>query len=199
MLSSKTIALLTLAGSAIAAPWGGLFARDGDVATVTAYTTVFVNGPSPTAAVSVVAATPAPAAAVPTSAPAASSSNDGSYISIVNEYRSKMGLGSLAQDSTLEANDLKTLQDSPGSMVHELNPGSFAQVLAPGGPGDFFHCFVGGWLCEMPNLQGLDGICASESAGWSYDGTGHAEILSNAGYTKIGCANYDGIWGCDLA
>lgn len=111
-----------------------------------------------------------------------------------------MGMSDLTYDATLEANSLKTVQDGNGQMVHELNPGSMAQVLAPGSPSEFESCFVGGWLCEIPTLPGLDGICATESQGWSYNGeTGHADILTSSSYSKIGCANADGIWGCDLA
>jgi hypothetical protein len=87
-------------------------------------------------------------------------------------------------------------------MVHKLNPGTFGQVLAPAPATDdgFTKAFVGGWLCEMPNLPGLDGVCAKMSEGWSYEGqTGHAEILTSSNYSKIGCANHAGIWCCDLA
>lgn len=95
---------------------------------------------------------------------------------------------------------MKTVQASNGQMVHQLNPGSFAQVLAPGKPNEFEKCFVGGWLCEKPSLPGLGAaVCDAASQGWSYDGTGHADILTSPNYKKIGCANYQGIWGCDLA
>merc|ERR1712029_898799 len=97
-------------------------------------------------------------------------------------------------------NALKTVQNSDGSMVHELNPGTMAQVLAPGTSSDFENVFVGGWLCEIPTLPGLDGVCSTMSAGWSYNGeTGHAKILTATSYSKIGCALYAGIWACDLA
>lgn len=185
---------------------------------VTATTFVYAGGHRPTgapagttpAAVETPVATQAPAsstwatwsssAAAAPSASAPASSNDGSYMSVVSEWRSKMGMSALTYDSQLEANSLKTVQDGNGQMVHELNKGSMAQVLAPGSPSEFTSCFVGGWLCEMPSLPGLDGICSSMSQGWSYNGeTGHAEILSSPSYSKIGCANADGIWGCDLA
>jgi len=111
-----------------------------------------------------------------------------------------MGLSALTEDSTLAANALKTAVDGNGEMKHELNPGSMGQVLAPGQPGDFEKCFVGGWLCERPSIPGLDGICSSMSAGWAYGGqTGHADILTSASYSKIGCGNAAGIWACDLA
>lgn len=197
---------------------------------VTAYTTVTYNGnwngnyggrggqsasatASPVAAYTPAPQAPAPAAPAPATpaassapAPAASSAapvastNDGSYMSIVNEWRAKMGMSALTQSDTLQANALKTCVDGDGQMVHELNPGSFAQVLAPGSADEFEKVFVGGWLCERPNLPGLNGICDTMSQGWAYDGqTGHADILSSTAYSKIGCALYKGIWGCDLA
>lgn len=111
-----------------------------------------------------------------------------------------MGMSSLAKDSTLEANDLKTVQDGQGTMNHELNQGTMAQVLAPGAQDEFEKVFVGGWLCERPDLPGLNGICSTMSQGWNYNGeTGHADILTSTSYSKIGCAWADGIWGCDLA
>jgi hypothetical protein len=87
-------------------------------------------------------------------------------------------------------------------MKHKLNPGTYGQVLAPGKPDmeSFLSVFVGGWLCEIPTLPGLDGVCSTMSKGWSYEGqTGHAEILTSDNYSKIGCKNYEGIWCCDLA
>jgi len=190
-----------------------------DVAVVTAYTTVTWGGnwgqptaapeaseapapapPADTPAPAPPADTPTPAAPAPSASAPAASSNDGTYMSIVSEWRSKMGMSALTEDSTLAANALKTAVDGNGQMVHELNPGSMAQVLAPGDPSDFEKCFVGGWLCEVPTLPGLDGICDTMSQGWAYGGeTGHADILSSTSYSKIGCGNADGIWACDLA
>lgn len=222
MHAIQALAVLAFAGQTLAAPWnwGNGFWHGGngnsgsdvatDVAVVTAYTTVTIGGgfggyskPTATAAPQQPQQTyySSPAAAKPTatSAPSAPSTNTG-YMGIVNEWRSKMQLSTLSQDSKLEGNALKTAQDGNGQMVHELNPGTFAQVLAPGDSSEFEHVFVGGWLCEMPNLTGLDGICGSMSQGWSYGGqTGHAEILSSSSYSKIGCALADGIWACDLA
>lgn len=220
MHAAQTFSLLALAGSALAAPqwgnWGNWKGgnREGatqtDVAVVTAYTTVTYGGNwgRPTATATPVAnETPVATSAASTwsewsSAPAATptgSSNSG-YMGTVDTWRSKMGLSQLSQDSTLEGNALKTAQDGNGQMVHELNPGSMAQVLAPGSADEFEKVFVGGWLCELPNTPGLDGICSSMSAGWSYEGqTGHAEILTSGSYSKIGCANAGGIWSCDLA
>lgn len=161
--------------------------------------------PSPTpvasspAAVTPVASSSAPAAS--TSAPVASSgSSQTGYMGIVNEWRAKLGLSDLTESDTLQGNALKTCQDGNGQMVHELNPGSFAQVLAPGSADEFEKVFVGGWLCERPDLPGLNGICTTMSQGWAYDGqTGHADILVSTSYSKIGCALANGIWGCDLA
>jgi hypothetical protein len=31
-----------------------------------------------------------------------------------------------------------------------------------------------------------------------YTSTGHVDILTNKDYKTIGCANFDGIWGCDV-
>lgn len=129
------------------------------------------------------------------------SGGTGDYMATVSKWRKAMGKGALTCDTTLEANALKTCQDGNGEMLHELNPGSMAQVLAPGAEADFEKVFVGGWLCEEPTLTGLNGICTSMDAGWDHsDGeTGHADILSSDSYTKIGCGLANGIWGCDLA
>lgn len=119
---------------------------------------------------------------------------------VVDTWRAKLGLPSLSHDATLEANALKTCNDGNGEMKHELNPGTMGQVLAPGQPDEFERVFVGGWLCEKPDMPGMDGICSSMSQGWAYGGqTGHADILSNKDYTKIGCACSKGIWGCDVS
>lgn len=146
---------------------------------------------------------PAPSPTGSTDAPKPPPSDSTGYMSIVDEYRKKLGLKELKQDATLEANALKTVQDNTRSgtvnMNHQLNDGSFAQVLAPGDADAFKHCFVGGWLCEIPTLPGLNGECSTESQGWMYTSTGHADILTSGSYSKIGCANAGGLWGCDLA
>lgn len=135
--------------------------------------------------------TPTPVVTVPTD-------NTG-YMATVDEWRGKLGLKALKYDSNLEQNALKTARDGNGKMVHWLGPGTFGQVLAPGDAGDFYHCFVGGWLCELPNMAGMNGVCAEASQGWYYTSTGHAEILTDAKYSKIGCGNVGGIWACDVA
>ena len=149
------------------------------------------------------AAPEAPAPASPSSAPSAPApASDGSWEGIVGQWRSKMGLGALSIDSQLTANAQKTADESVGGLHHQLNSGSMAQVLAPGEADGFEHVFVGGWLCELPNTPGLDGVCAEQSKGWSYEGqTGHAEILTSGSYKKIGCAlgGSTGVWSCDLA
>ncbi|RYP74750.1 hypothetical protein DL771_002814 [Monosporascus sp. 5C6A] len=122
------------------------------------------------------------------------------YMDVVTHWRSQMGLPALSEDWTLVGNAQKTVWDGNGQMVHQLLPGTWAQVLAPGSPEDFEHVFVGGWLCEIPDYPGLNGICDVLGAGWDHQGqTGHAEILTSTSYTRIGCAWHNGIWGCDLA
>lgn len=123
------------------------------------------------------------------------------YMDIVGDWRWRMGLYQLQYSAEMEANARKTVIDSNGQMIHQLNPGTFAQVLAPGGPSDddFWRVLVGGWLCELPDLPGMNGICAEASQGWVYDGqTAHAEIMRTTELQTIGCAQYAGIWSCDL-
>jgi hypothetical protein len=136
----------------------------------------------------------------PTPTPAAPQS-DG-YMGIVEEWRGKLGLSQLAHDAKLESNAMDVVVAGAGQMVHKLNPGTYGQVLAPGDADieSFKKVFVGGWLCEIPTMAGLDGVCAKMSQGWSYEGqTGHAEILTSPNYSKIACAQHQGIWCCDLA
>lgn len=148
--------------------------------------------------------TPAPAppstpqpTPTPTPTPAPST---GGYMDVVTKWRSKLGLSILEYSTDLENNALKVVIDGNGVMKHELNPGTYGQVLAPGKDDDFERVFVGGWLCEIATLPGLDGVCGQYSQGWSYEGqTGHADILTSPNYSKIGCSNREGIWCCDLA
>jgi hypothetical protein len=122
------------------------------------------------------------------------------YMVIANQWRHNLDKGSLVHDPKLESNAKDTVMSSNGRMVHKLNTGTYAQVLAPGTAEDFEDVFVGGWLCERPNLPGLDGVCSTLSRGWDYRGqTGHADILTTAEYSKIGCGWHTGIWACDLA
>ncbi|EAT90980.1 hypothetical protein HBI56_020600 [Parastagonospora nodorum] len=156
--------------------------------------------------------TPAPAPApaptpTPTPEPQPAPPADSGYMGVVAEWRAKLGLKELSHDSKLESNAMDTVVSSNGVMTHKLNPGTYGQVLAPGKDGkddqgndNFTKVFVGGWLCELPNTPGLDGVCGKMSEGWAYEGqTGHAEILTSAQYSKIGCALHKGIWCCDLA
>lgn len=158
---------------------------------VTVVTEVAGGSPAPSAPA---ASAPAAAPATPTgssSGPAPTlGSSSGDYMDVVSKWRAAGGLSPLTRDSTLEANALKTSTDSVGGLKHELNPGTMAQVLAPGSPSDFEEVYVGGWLCEIPTLPGLNGICSTASQGWSYDGqTGHADILTSKSYSKIGKKN----------
>ncbi|KAJ4313296.1 hypothetical protein N0V94_007022 [Neodidymelliopsis sp. IMI 364377] len=158
---------------------------------------------APAPSVTEVYEAPAPSStkkAATSAAPAPSAAPDSGYQGVVDTWRKKMGLKALANDAKLESNAMDTVVSSNGQMVHKLNPGSFGQVLAPGNADDFEHVFVGGWLCEIPTLPGLDGVCSTQSDGWAYEGqTGHAEILTSDNYSKIGCALHAGIWCCDLA
>lgn len=222
-----TTAILALAGSALAAPhWnqpeykevqnvhvvyetvvhtvyhteGQQYAKPTKASTTyeapAVTTTVVYEEPSSTKVVEYSQA-PAPTS---TTAAAAPSSTATGYQAVVDTWRAKMGMKALANDAKLESNAMDTVVSSNGQMVHKLNPGSFGQVLAPGNADDFEHVFVGGWLCEIPTLAGLDGVCSTQSDGWAYNGqTGHAEILTSDNYSKIGCALHAGIWCCDLA
>jgi hypothetical protein len=139
-------------------------------------------------------------ATAPTQIRSAAVPSGTSYMATINEWRTRLGHAAFLHDDILEANAFKTCIDSDGKMVHELHPGSYAQVLAPGDINkDFVRIFVGGWLCEMPEMKGLNGICNTMSVGWQYTSTGHAEILTSSSYTKIGCAASHGITSCDLA
>ena len=220
MKNTIALSLLALAGAAFAAP--APHRRQGNVVYKTVVHTrvvTHVGGkpseptpqpePAPVEAPVVVTPTPEPQpettptpvveeqeAPKPTETKASTSTG---YMGIVDEWRGKLGLSQLTQDGKLEANALKTAQDGNGQMVHQLNDGSKAQVLAPGQPDEFYKVFVGGWLCERPDMNGMDGVCSSASSGWYYTSTGHADILTSPDYSKIGCAQAGGIWSCDLA
>lgn len=220
MHAVTALSLFALAGSTIAAPYHGnphvVYMTEVHTVVVTAGAPAATYQPPPQPAPEVVYTTEAPkpitvaeptqpaytqepekAPTPPVAAPAPST---GTYMDTVNDWRAKLGLEDLAHDDTLEANAQDTCQSGNGQMVHKLNPGTMGQVLAPGEPNEFERVFVGGWLCEMPDMAGMDGVCASMSSGWNYMGqTGHAEILTADSYSKIGCACVQGIWGCDLA
>lgn len=114
-----------------------------------------------------------------------------------NKYRAIMNVPALSHSDVLQANVQKTLDDHPGQMVHELNPGTLAQVLAQGDCADFESALKYGWICEIPSLL-PPGSC--DGSTYDYGGqTEHAEIVSSTDYTQVACACEQGIWGCDLA
>jgi hypothetical protein len=183
--------------------------------------------PEPVSQAQTVADEPAP---VSTSAPASQSGNDGSPLSggvslltTVNKWRSIYNLPDFTWDEQLERNALKTGVDGGGvNQVHQLGPGTNGQVITPGvdTPSDElqgytpFELSYVAWLCEVPSPRlktgGVDG-CAlvSDQLHMYYTSTGHHDILTDASYTKIGCAfapnpnaasdsPWTGLWVCDL-
>lgn len=144
----------------------------------------------------------APAAA-PSTAPVDTPSvgSGGDWFDIANKWRVAGGKPAFTLSSKLVANAQDTADNSVGGLTHKLNPGTNAQVLAPGDASNFESVYVGGWLCEIPNNPGLNGICSTASNGWNHEGqTGHAEILTGS-YSSIGCAlsSSTGVWACDLS
>jgi hypothetical protein len=130
----------------------------------------------------------------------ASTSSSTSYMIVINKWRSRIGKSALAHDTKLESNAMDTVRSSNSVMTHKLNKGTFAQVLAQYKAKNFEEVFVGGWLCEMAGLPGLEGVCTTLYKGWTYNGqTDHAEILISNRYSRIGCAVHRDIWSCDLA
>ncbi|KAK5468922.1 hypothetical protein LTR55_011543 [Exophiala xenobiotica] len=95
--------------------------------TITTATTTTTIGDTETATTSTLSAS--------TSNTQTASGSD--YMAIVEKWSSKGGLSALDKDSALESNALKTSTDSVGGLIHELNPGTMAQVLAPGNPDNF--------------------------------------------------------------
>jgi hypothetical protein len=162
--------------------------------------TVVYGAPKPTPKVEYKPArppAPKPESKPPVYQPSNPPPSNAGYMGLVDEWRSKLGLPKLQYDTKLENNARKTCNESGGKQVHQLNPGSQGQVLAPGKPDQFYKVFVGGWLCERPNVMG--GVCSSASQGWEYHSTGHADILMSPKYKKIGCACALGIWACDVS
>lgn len=143
---------------------------------------------------------PPPPAPKSSAAPAPAPAPAGGYLDIANEYRKKLGLAPFKFSQKLEDNAKNTVVASNGKMVHKLNPGTFAQVLAPGKNDmvSFKHVYLGGWLCEMPELPGIKAECPEAKKGWTHNSDGHAKILIG-GYKEIGCAFYNTIWSCDCA
>ncbi|KAL9584123.1 MAG: hypothetical protein Q9212_002309 [Teloschistes hypoglaucus] len=144
-------------------------------------------------------------------------------LTTINKWRAKYGVPGLAWSNTLVANVQKTEQDDHGYILqHELNPGSYAQVLAQGfntalscsAPDSPFELAYVGWLCEVPsgvltNDNGVDQCDKAKNClhmGYAQGQIGHWQILTNKDYRTIGCAftnanppqSFQGLWGCDL-
>lgn len=188
--------------------------------------------PSVTPSVTPQPKTQPPPSTTPTPAqPTASPESDGSPLSdgtslleTANYWRDQYGLPHFTWDSQLEKNALKTGTDGRGqNQVHQLNPGTMAQVITPGmvvkyggdlggdTPFDLSYC---AWLCEVPSQTlkagGVDQCkLVSDNLHMSYSDTGHYDILTSKSYSKIGCAfadnpdtdnntPYQGLWVCDL-
>ncbi|KAL9100752.1 MAG: hypothetical protein Q9187_009327 [Circinaria calcarea] len=183
----------------------------------------------PTTSETVDVPTSTPSAAAPSSV---STLSDGSPLSggvslltTVNKYRQLYSLPKLSWSSVLTKNALKTGTDGGGvTQTHQLNPGSFAQVITPGmstavvdlGGDTPFELSYVAWLCEVssdPQLSagGVNQCDLVEKIlHMRYSSTGHYDILTSKKYTQIGCAFarnpgaaatsvYQGLWVCDLA
>lgn len=120
-------------------------------------------------------------------------------MSIANDVLAKIGVRQLNYDSKLESNAAAAAAAAGGTMTHQLNSGTMAQVIAPGTPDmkSFESVFIGGWICEV-GQSGVD--CPEWTGPWNHEGqTGHADILMNGGYKSMGCHCGDDMWFCDLA
>ncbi|CAJ2514164.1 Uu.00g022830.m01.CDS01 [Anthostomella pinea] len=141
-------------------------------------------------------------AAAPTVTAASSSSSSGvDYMTTVNKWRGIMNLPTLTYNAAIEASCMQTLINNGKNALteasHMLSNGAMAQVLATGTwtTDGFAKAYVQEWLCEIPSLHGLSGVC-NNPAGSSEQG--HAKILTSKSYTTIGCAGFDGNVGCSL-
>ena len=146
-----------------------------------------------------------------------------SILDTINKWRSLYNVNTLTWSDQLAANAQKTGNDDGGvNENHELNPGSFAQVIAPSAQsfsqdlqGDTpFELTYVVWLCEVPSdpqLQTDTDQCALVQSVLNYvmEETGHHNILVSTVYNSIGCAftqnpnaqaisPYQGLWICDL-
>jgi len=143
-------------------------------------------------------------------------------IQSINEYRSRARLPPLVWDSRLVSNAAKTGDATHGErMQHQMNPGTFGQVLVEGTDSSCglestnytpFEVFYYSWLCENPNDAALQDNCGSVLRTSRIDTggqIGHWQILSDEKYKKIGCAftrnqnvnrcsGFTGVWACDL-
>lgn len=175
--------------------------------------------------------TPAPPPPASTPVSESASKSDGSPLSdgksllqTANYWRDQYGLPHFTWDAQLEKNALKTGTDGRGqNQVHQLNPGTMAQVITPGmvvkyggdlGGDTPFELSYCAWLCEVPsNTLKADGkdqcSLVEKNLHMYYSDTGHYDILTSKSYTKIGCAfadnpdtdnntPYQGLWVCDL-
>ena len=146
-----------------------------------------------------------------------------SLLTTINKWRKLYNKNTLTWSDKLTANARKTGVDNGGKTEnHELNPGSFAQVITPGsqsfdanlkGDTPFELCFVA-WLCEVPSdpqlKKGTDQCALVKNVlRLVYSGTGHHDILTSDNYKSIGCAftqnpgaekgsPWQGLWVCDL-
>jgi hypothetical protein len=146
-------------------------------------------------------------------------------IDTINNYRVNANLPLMTWNDQLAANAFKTGNDVSGrALVHQLNPGSYGQVLVFGFDDNDvcdknlmgwtpFEVFFLSWMCERPLDPALNGVCDMvfevgriDTAGQ----TGHHDLLASTDYTQIGCAfardplapacaQFPGVWACDVA
>jgi len=133
-------------------------------------------------------------------------------IDVINYWRAISNSGDLKWSTQLQANAQKTGDDNKGSTQdHELNPGTYGQVITPGqqtfiagadGKGDSpFEMSYLAWLCEAPSNPGTNTTAGYGISGTvnqcqvvadnlhiTMSGTGHADILKDSDYKTIGCA-----------
>ena len=126
-------------------------------------------------------------------------------LTTINKWRTKFNVPSLTWSTALVANVQKTEQDDHGyHLNHELNPGSYAQVLAQGfntamtctAPDSPFELAYVGWLCEVPSgvLTNDNGVNQCDKVKnclhlrYSQGQIGHWQILTNKDYKTVGCA-----------
>ncbi|MCJ1440303.1 MAG: hypothetical protein MMC23_000786 [Stictis urceolatum] len=148
--------------------------------------------------------------------------DDSVHLPFINGIDASYNIPLKQWNQQLVDNAYKTVMDNQGQTeIHELNPGSLAQVLSPGrydqnpstGGYDPFELIYWAWLCEVPDDPQLGGRCPQvlADASLTVSETGHHDILTSPDYTQIGCAffqnptqtdpnsPFQGIWGCDLA
>lgn len=126
-----------------------------------------------------------------------SGSNNTEYMSFVNKWRTIIGKPTLEHDALLEGNALETSCRSPPELKHVIFKGTAQQVMCGGNLS--IDDALRTWLCERPDLPNMKTECDRFPPGWSGGLTGHADVMSSAKYTKIGCGKNNGIWTCDVA